>query len=403
MQVTHYFDASLTSPVITRIQAMQGDGGRMVVARLKEGTKPWLVPEGTTAGLSYELPGKDPGYYDLLSDGTPACIIEGNQVSAVLDPVLMERPGPVTLSIILRDPEGVQVATFPFCLWVERVPGLVNGENLEAPPHIFDGKIYYGGTGGGLRPLGFGTGIRTEEQEDGSILLVAACEDDPNAHAYLLPRNLGAENVGRVLVVGGDGNIVLTELPQGGDVTGTLDENNDILLSGDLAEGTYTLKWCNADGTYSDAGTIVVGQVKPAYTNQIPISTEADGSPYNGGQGWKTDWRLSSSSGGESSAPGVEVTGFIPYVMADKVIYIKGIEDDGTHAIVVYNEAHAKVWSLGLSNFGAALDGSAEMLDVTAWMNEAIDIETQDTVRYIRICANVIDGNSILTVNEPIE
>lgn len=220
--------------------------------------------------------------------------------------------------------------------------------------------------------------------------------------SHLLPRNLGAENVGKVLVVGGDGNIVLTELPQGGDVTGTLDENNNILLSGDLAEGTYTLKWKNADGTYSDAGTIVVAPVGPAYTNQIPISTEADGSPYNGGQGWKTDWRLSASSGSESSAPGVEVTGFIPYVMADEVIYIKGIEDDGTHAMVAYDEAHAKVWNLALGNFGAALDGSVAMLDVENWMSQGIGLEQRQSVRYIRICANVINDQSILTVNEPI-
>lgn len=172
MQVTHYFDASLTSPVITTIPAMQGDGIRLLVARLKEDTKPWTVPEGISAGLSYELPDRAPGYYDRLNDGTPACVIDGDQVSVLLDPILTERPGPVKASIILRDPDGTQVATFPFHIWVKRVPGMIHGENLKPPAHLFDGKIYYGGPGGTLLPLGLGAGIRTEQQVDGSLLLV---------------------------------------------------------------------------------------------------------------------------------------------------------------------------------------------------------------------------------------
>lgn len=172
MQVTHYFDASLTSPAITTIPAMQGDGIRLVVARLLEGEEPWVVPEGVKAGLSYELPGKEPGYYDRLDDGTAACVIDGNQVFVVLEPVLTERPGPVKLSIILRDPDGTQVATFPFYLWVTRVPGYVHGENLPASVHRFEGKIYYGGPGGVLQPMGLGEGTRAVQQEDGSFLLV---------------------------------------------------------------------------------------------------------------------------------------------------------------------------------------------------------------------------------------
>lgn len=190
MQVTHYFDASLTSPVTTRIAAMQGDGVRLIVARLMEGTAPWVVPEGVTAGVSYELPDKDPGYYDRLSDGTPACVIDGNQISVVLVPVLTEQAGFAKVSIVLRDPDGVQVATFPFHLWVERVPGAVHGENIQAPAHVFEGKIYYGGPGGVLLPLGLGNGVRVEQQEGSGLLLMAegggvnGQETDPTVPAW---------------------------------------------------------------------------------------------------------------------------------------------------------------------------------------------------------------------------
>ena len=52
-------------------------------------------------------------------------------------------------------------------------------------------------------------------------------------------------------------------LPSGavGDIIGTLDENNNVILSGDLADGTYTLKYENADGTYTELGTLQVGEL----------------------------------------------------------------------------------------------------------------------------------------------
>lgn len=82
------------------------------------------------------------------------------------------------------------------------------------------------------------------------------------AIADLLPKNQGEENVGKILVVGTDGNLTLIDMPEGGasgDVIGVLDESNNILLTGNLADGTYTLKYENADGTYTEIGTLEVG------------------------------------------------------------------------------------------------------------------------------------------------
>lgn len=77
-------------------------------------------------------------------------------------------------------------------------------------------------------------------------------------------KNQGAVNVGKILAVGTDGNLVLVEMPEAGvsgDVIGTLDESNNILLTGNLADGTYTLKYENADGSYSEVGTLEVGAI----------------------------------------------------------------------------------------------------------------------------------------------
>lgn len=76
--------------------------------------------------------------------------------------------------------------------------------------------------------------------------------------------NQGAANVGKILVVGTDGKFVLTDMPQGGatgDIIGTVDASNNILLTGALADGTYTLKYENADGTYTEVGTLEVGAI----------------------------------------------------------------------------------------------------------------------------------------------
>lgn len=63
------------------------------------------------------------------------------------------------------------------------------------------------------------------------------------------------------------------------------------------------------------------------YINQVPISTDTDGSIYNG-VGYKDNTRLSSSGGISGSAQnGSVTTGFIPFPTGDKtVIRMKGVE-----------------------------------------------------------------------------
>ena len=170
MQVTHYFTASLTAPTPAVLYAVKGDGARMAVARLMAGAEPWTVPEGVTAGISYTLPDKTPGYYDRLEDGTPACMIAGNLVSAVIAPVLTGQAGAVKASIVLRDADGDQVATFPFQLRVEQAPGIVDAESVPAMGNGFEGKLFYGGPGGALTALELGQGLSVE----GGVISAAA-------------------------------------------------------------------------------------------------------------------------------------------------------------------------------------------------------------------------------------
>ena len=158
MEVNHYVTLYLTAPTATVIEAVQGDGVRVIAARLMEGAEPWPVPEGVSAGIGYELPDKTGGYYDQLPDGAPACMIAGNIVTAAIDSSLTTAPGNVKLSIVLRSADGGQVATFPIAMRVAKRPGRIGAEEMP-PVSAYEGMLMYGGPGGEVLPLKLGPGL----------------------------------------------------------------------------------------------------------------------------------------------------------------------------------------------------------------------------------------------------
>ena len=235
-----------------------------------------------------------------------------------------------------------------------------------------------------------------------------------------LPKNMGAANVGKILVVGSDGNLILTDMPEAGvngDVVGVLDESNNILLSGDIAEGTYPLKWRLEDGTYADAGTLTVTltpEPEPII-NWITNSINSDGTPFvgtNGEKGYKTNTRISISSGNESTsnATGIEVTGFIPIKLGD-TIYIKGItinKNNTNQTIAFYNSDFVQTKTGGVAQGGCYTgdifgDVAGELKSVVATTANMTNNNFNKDVAYIRISAAEINENSIITINQPIE
>lgn len=231
-----------------------------------------------------------------------------------------------------------------------------------------------------------------------------------------LPKNQGAENVGKILMVGTDGNLVLVDMPEGGasgDVVGVLDESNNILLSGSLANGTYVLKYENDDGTYTTVGTLEVGATpEPEPVVNLADPTSAD---------WQEGYRLSISSGSTSALAGHTTTNYIKCKAGD-VLRVKGLTintsatDTGSSAspkIVWFNGSKGKL--LGL--YGTAASGSAQCYgakvavagDVStytiAFANDDSQKASADT-EYIRIDGFLMDGYTkndvVITVNQEI-
>ncbi len=98
----------------------------------------------------------------------------------------------------------------------------------------------------------------------------------------------------------------------GTPVFGVVDADNNIILSGNLAKGIYTLKYEDADGNVTEIGTIEVGGA--TYKNLAEPTSED----------WAIDKRLN-SSGVLADAPGCNTTNFFPCVKGD-IIRVKGLD-----------------------------------------------------------------------------
>ena len=162
--------------------------------------------------------------------------------------------------------------------------------------------------------------------------------------------------------------------------------------------------------------------VVPTYTNQIPISTDASGAVYNG-VGYKENTYF--SAGSEGTRSGVSATGFMPIgcgsantSRGEQVIYLENIDALPTDTNVRINFYTADKTYIGQvaginlkseENDGGGVecvytlgtDGYINKIDVTGLTSYYRNSGTGETA-FFRICSPGIDGESIITVNEPI-
>lgn len=157
------------------------------------------------------------------------------------------------------------------------------------------------------------------------------------------------------------------------------------------------------------------------YTNWLPISTDTDGTIYNG-KGFKEATYLSSSSGLPSSSSGAYVTtGLIPIpTLGDVVLNFAnmqvGLNDsyvrlcfydtkENGYALIECNDS--RNWkALGDNpyNVGYTLDANGEYVvsvDATNRITNQVG-GGKNRAAYVRLCALGIDADSIITVNEEI-
>ena len=143
----------------------------------------------------------------------------------------------------------------------------------------------------------------------------------------------------------------------------------------------------------------------------------SDGTRYNGGQGWKTGYRLN-SSGAEAELDGMEVTGFIPCAYGDTV-YLKDIGWD----IDSGNTAQTYVWAydssfaplsyaiaIGIQNGTNSLPATASVDSNGCLTRFVVDAGffanaksgSLSNAAYLRLNCESITDDSIVAVNQPI-
>ena len=208
---------------------------------------------------------------------------------------------------------------------------------------------------------------------------------------------------------------VITAL--GTPVFGRVDADNNIILTGDLVEGSYALKYENADGEVIDIGMLNMAE---QLINYITTSINADGTQYlgtNGEKGYKVGYRLS-SSGGESTEANLAITGFMP-VKANYTIYFKntaikmGSNDHSYGRVVVYDGSFTQIANGASLNMSNNLTTSYTT-DEDGYLNSlTLDSKVKNLANaaYIRVSYHYLTqhggtgnaGDAFISINKPID
>lgn len=227
----------------------------------------------------------------------------------------------------------------------------------------------------------------------------------------------------------------------------TISEDGSVTLSFTAADG-YELpdtvsvtnaayNWSKSSGTLvlsvptGNVGVVVTAVetvVEPddpvvSYTNQILISTDTDGTVYNG-VGYKTDTRLNGNGIAETRT-GQATTGFIPvpetnsYDQGQVVLRFSNMVLDNTTLarIACYDENKTYIGlkygsqlvtenTDGVNDCIATWDSNGylsvvDMSELLYYYKRSVDVNK--VVKYLRVCGTSINDDSIITVNEPIE
>ena len=178
--------------------------------------------------------------------------------------------------------------------------------------------------------------------------------------------------------------------------------------------GTDITSTAYSDGNISIAsvtGDIVITAVATkivSYTNQVLISTDADGNVYNG-TGYKDGYRIS-SSGAEAALRSATATGFIPFTKGQTIrIGGEGITYDKYGCLLMFYDLSKTV----IANAGIGYDkvGNTTYGTWTTEENSVFCLDPNDTYPntlsgnsgYIRISATGSGANLIVTLDERIE
>lgn len=191
----------------------------------------------------------------------------------------------------------------------------------------------------------------------------------------------------------------------------TLGDNNTYSATGGCVLGTNTVSDCfivaPAEGNMT--GVIAITEsAAEQYVNQLAIATDASGNIYNG-VGYKENTRINSSKV-EVEATGWDLTGFIPVHIGD-IVRMKNMSfldmtNTGT------SRACIKIYDESYTYLTESTTYTPTTLPTEAWapiygtdgnlVQFMIPLSYKSATSYMRICADDINADSIITVNQEI-
>lgn len=187
-----------------------------------------------------------------------------------------------------------------------------------------------------------------------------------------------------------------------GDVTGVIDENNDIILTGDLADGSYRIMYQYEDGSFSAPITVTVGKLE-TYANILETAMEEGLTEVYNGIGYKANLRWSGSSSAFVSATKCVLTGLIPVGVNGDVFHVRGVD------MVGYTDGRQSGWYHCYDSQGSRLQMAAGTIskatisndengDFTITMNHS-NFKIPSGTAYIRFQFGEIIGDFIMSRN----
>ena len=186
-----------------------------------------------------------------------------------------------------------------------------------------------------------------------------------------------------------------------GAVTVTMGETD--ITSTAYSNGNISIASVTGDIVITAVATKIV-----SYTNQVPISTDADGNVYNG-TGYKDGYRIN-SRGAEAELSGFTATGFIPFTKGQTIrIGGEGITFDRYGCIVMFYDLNKTTLidrGIGHDKVGNTAYGTWTTEETSVFCLDPNDTypNTLTTEQgYIRISAKGSGANLIVTLDEKIE
>lgn len=284
------------------------------------------------------------------------------------------------------------------------IDGVPHGNGLDIKADVIEGDVFgYVDENNNVvlnGNLADGSYFIKYEMEDGSTINIGNLVIDNNVY-YSITKNLTNCTI----------NNSATQVIEGGSYSATISANSGYELktvSVTMGGNSVTVSGGNIN-IATVTGDIVITAVAeetvvtPSYTNLLPLSVEADGTPYNGGKGYKSGYKMSTSSGNESATTGAYCSGFMPISSIDDIIRVANITLSGSANVnnfVFYDANKAKIYTNTCNGAAGAFHVSVEIKDGYYQVRPRSYGTTAPS--FFRFSCGGITDETIVTVNEEI-